>query len=200
MFKFLIPTILIGLSVALFLTFTNPTYKKIGELRTMIASYDEALSNSKSLETERDNLTFKFNAMNPSDLARLEKLMPDSVDNIRLILEIEKLALPYGMVLKDVKYNTTAEEENDPNQRSAGSRTSGVSRDPYGTWELGFSTEGVYKNFVNFLKDLERNLRIVDLSSIEFSSPDSTIKEGANSKLPQAYKYQFNVKTYWLKN
>ena len=45
--------------------------------------------------------------MSPVDLIKLQKLLPDSIENIHLILEIEKMASPYGMVLKYVKYNAT---------------------------------------------------------------------------------------------
>lgn len=72
-----------------------------------MASYNEALNNSKALEAERDKLTQKYNSFDPENLSKLQKLLPDNVDNIRLILEIEKIASPYGMVLKNVKYDAT---------------------------------------------------------------------------------------------
>ncbi|HEU0085750.1 MAG TPA: hypothetical protein VFQ59_02220 [Candidatus Paceibacterota bacterium] len=199
MFKLAIPVILVGISVALFLGFANPMYQEIKEAKILSASYNEALDNSKSLEMERDKLTAKYNTIDPANIMKLEKLMPNNVDNIRTILEIEKLALPYGMVLKDVKYDTITKEETATG--TAGSETAearpGSSRDPYGTWDLAFSTEGTYPNFVSFLQDLEKNLRIVDVSSIEFSATDAV---GINPNLPQAYKYSFKIKTYWLKN
>ena len=52
--------------------------------------------------------------------------------------------------------------------------------------------------FINFIKDLESNLRIVDISSIQFSSSASGV--GLNPLLPEAYKYDIKIKTYWLKN
>lgn len=196
MFKFILPTILIGSSIAGFFAFTSPFYKEISLKREQIASYNEALDNSKALEAERDKLTQKYNSINPDNLLKLQKLLPDNVDNIRLILEIEKIALPYGMVLKDVKYNTKKEETE---TQTAGIAQGGVSLQPkdYGILDLEFSTQGTYSNFVNFVKDLENNLRIVDISAVQFSS---NIGVGANKNLPEAYKYNFKIKTYWLKN
>lgn len=194
MVKFVIPAILIGLALALFFIVANPIYLEIKDLRLLSISYNEALDNSKALEAERDKLTAKYNTFDPDYLAKLEKLMPDSVDNIRLILEIEKLALPYGMVLQDVGYDTTTEKGITGGGGQPGITTS---RLPYGIWNLSFSTAGTYGNFVNFLKDLENNLRIVDVSSIDFSSEGV---EGLNPSLPQAYKYDFNIQTYWLRN
>src|SRR3989344_3137700 len=116
MTRFILPVILIGISIAVFSMFTSPIYNQMAGLRTKAASYNEALSNSKALENERDKLTTKYNSINPDDLIKLQKLLPENIDNIRLILEIEQIALPYGMVLKNVKYNATTDKDN---QKSA---------------------------------------------------------------------------------
>ncbi len=216
MFRYLISIILIGVSVVGFVMFTNPILGDISNIKTEIASYNEALDNSKSLENERDKLTKKYNAIDPESLNKLGKLLPDNVDNIRLILEIEKIASPYGMVLKDVKYdatqakvdpkkdnktNTTATDTTTDTGSSAQpqvSNTIAVKNKEYGIWNLEFSTEGTYSNFVNLTKDLESNLRIVDISSIAFSSDGGLVL--GKTKSSDTYKYNFKIKTYWLKN
>ncbi len=208
MFKFLLPTILIGTAIAGFFTFTSPYYNTLTANRAQIASYNEALDNSKALEAERDKLTQKYNSFDPDNLAKLQKLLPDNVDNIRLILEIEKIASPYGMVLKDVKYDTTSQDTASTTQTTQTPKTTTttntqngkvVTSKDYGTWNLEFSTQGTYNNFVNFVKDLENNLRIVDIASVDFSSNASS-NTGANPTLNDSYKYSFKIKTYWLKN
>lgn len=196
MFRFIIPFVLIGIAVTTFFMFTNPIYKDISELRTEVASYNEALGNSKALENERDKLTAKYNSIDPDNLTKLQKLLPESIDNIRLILEIEKIALPYGMVLKDVKYNTVEKNTGTITPIQGGTAAVSVNKD-YGVWNLEFSTEGSYNNFINFTKDLENNLRIVDISSIDFISTDTRVSSATSIPF---YKYNFKIKTYWLKN
>lgn len=202
MFKFILPTILIGAAIAGFFIVTNPLYQEISLIKEQMASYNEALDNSKALEAERDKLTQKYNSFDPENLSKLQKLLPDNVDNIRLILEIEKMASPYGMVLKDVKYDTTSKEGNTTSQATAVAVKGGEvsSNKEYGVWDLEFSTQGTYNNFINFIKDLENNLRIVDISSIQFSSSISKTDTKVNLSLPEIYKYDFKVRTYWLKN
>lgn len=193
MIRFLIPILIIGIAVTGFVLFTSPLLDEIKNLQGEVSAYDEALTNSKELENERDKLTKEYNDIDLENLKKLEKLLPDSVDNIRLILEIEKIAMPYGMGLQDVKYAVTPEEEKGPAAQTVEAE---VSSKEYGTWELSFSTQGTYANFVNFLKDLEKNLRIVDVTSVEFASD-------VGAELPgftPVYQYTVNVKTYWLKN
>lgn len=225
MTRFIIPTILVGISIAVFFVFGKPIYDSsdltspgIVALQAKLASYNEALDNSKSLEIERDKLTAKKNAIDPNNLAKLSKLLPENIDNIRLILEIEKIALPYGMVLKDVQYSNvpatssavsgtakgiipplSATPAPNPAPAVQKSGTAQASNKDYGIWDLSFSTTGTYNNFLNFTRDLENNLRIVDISSIKFSSSAGS-SSSFSSTLPESYKYDFKIKTYWLKN
>src|SRR3989344_5494288 len=204
MMRFILPIILIGISVTVFFVFTNPMYSDITQLRTKVVSYNKALSNSKALENKRDIPTAKKNSMSPVDLIKLQKLLPDSIENIRLILEIEKMVSPYGMVLKNVKYNATDTKSATTSSTEGiqGSRTIQPLLKDYGVWDLEFSTTGTYNNFLNFIKDLESNLRIVDISSIQFSSDNTSTGSNTPLNTPSAetYRYDFKIKTYWLKN
>lgn len=207
MTRFILPAILTGISVALFFMFTTPIYNDIGGRKAEMDAYNEALNNSKTLENERDKLTAKYNSFNPENLTKLNKLLPENVDNIRLILEVEQIALPYGMILKDVKYSNTP--ANGIGKGAASTPASSVaavmpgggpaqtSNKDYGVWDLSFSTTGTYNNFLNFTRDLENNLRLVDISSIQFSS---SVGNAFSSGSPDSYKYDFKIKTYWLKN
>lgn len=196
--RFITPVILIAIAFAIFFVFATSLWQDIALLRTQASAYNEALNNSKALENERDKLTVKYNSISPENLEKLEKLLPENVDNIRLILEIGEIASPYGMVLKDVKYNTTEEVPPEAAGAIGAAQPPRVAtRGDYGVWDLEFSTNGTYANFLNFVRALESNLRIVDISSIEFSS---NVNVGANPALPEAYRYSFKIKTYWLKN
>ncbi len=194
--RFIFPIILAGLSVASFLMFTNPTYKEIAGYKAQAAAYNEALTNAKELQQVRDQLSDKYNTLPKEDIDRLEKLLPNNVDNIRLIIEIERIASTYGMVIKNVKYDvsTTAAASAAPAVEGAEMQVLDQNRD-FGTFSLSFSTEGKYDHFLTFLSDLERSLRIVDVKSIAFTSAD-TNKSGD----PTSYKYDIEINTYWLRN
>jgi Tfp pilus assembly protein PilO len=102
-----------------------------------------------------------------------------------------------------VKYDTTnqttatASTGATAGSTPANGTVSATTANNYGTWNLEFSTTGTYNNFLNFMKDLENNLRIVDISSISFSSNASS---GVGSVASNIYTYDFKIKTYWLEN
>ena len=202
MFRFITPIILFGVSVAAFFFYINPTYKEIKVLQAQQASYDQALNNSRQLQSVRDVLVGKYNTFAAEDIKKLKKMLPDAVDNIRLIIDIDGIASKYGMKLTNVKYDTstkTASASGVP-QPIQGSGTDLLAQTkPYGSFDLEFSTKGSYANFTSFVKDLEKSLRIVDVNSVSFSSTEGDISTGSTGA-SAPYKYDFKIKTYWLKS
>ena len=80
------------------------------------------------------------------------------------------------------------------NVLASASSSSGIS---YGVFPMEFSIEGKYNTFISFMKELERNLRIIDVKSISFSSSSQAgSKNGEGSDI---YIYSLKVQTYWLK-
>lgn len=174
----IVSIVLILASLGLFFGFIDPTYSRIREVREEKAAYDNALDNSKKLQEERDKLLKRFNEMDPNDVAALSKLLPDHIDNIRLVIDIDEMAKSYGMRIRNFKADTVEKKD------AIGKDTSG-----HGTLNLSFSTSASYTTFLAFLRDLERSLRLIDVTSIGFAA----------SEAASVYDYNVTVKTYWLK-
>lgn len=180
-------------ATGLFVVFTNPAYKEVGSLRTVQAAYDQALNNSQQLLRVRNDLMVKFNNLSLTDKDRLTKLMPDTVDNIRLIIDTQNIALGHGMTLKDIKYDARA-QSNATAATTTAPATPGqlaASQKEYGTFELEFSVTGTYQNFLAFIADIEQSLRLVDIESVTFQAPEA----GSTNM-----KYVIRIRTYWLKS
>ena len=112
MFRYIVPIIMISVSLGIFFAYTDPVYKDVKELRVQVSSYDEALDNSKKLEEAKNALNEQYNAFTDEELTRLRKLLPDNVDNIRLILEIESVAVRYGMTINNVEFDVATRDAN----------------------------------------------------------------------------------------
>jgi len=201
--KSLLPISIIIAAIALFFLLTNPLYKDTQLLKTDVATYNKALDNSTQLQKEKDSLLEKYRNISETDRKRLDTFLPDNVNNIKFVLEIEQIANLHGMPLKDIKFvenkNTT-----DTNKNIVGNmvvQKNGLNNKAYGIFTVEFTTEGKYSSFLIFLKDLERNLRLMDIKSLSFEVP-STPKGGAKVASginPDIYSYKLDVDTYWLK-
>lgn len=211
--RWLLPIVLIGVGIGGFILITQPIYGEVQLLQEEAAAYSEALDNSASLQKERDRLTTKYNSFSADDVAKLEKMLPNSVDNIQLILEIQEEASKRGIIVKNVEFEPEqfAEQEaeaetvvtdgstnNTPRDSRATSRRSASLEDnkDYEAFELEFSVEGSYKDFVSFMQLMERSLRLVDINSISFT-PGTSEKDKVYT---DDYKYLFRINTYRLRD
>jgi Tfp pilus assembly protein PilO len=208
--KFFLPIIFIIVGIAVFMGLISPIYADIQELTLQAESYNEALANSKRLQARRDDLTKTYNSFSRQSVDALEIMIPNSVDNIGLIQEIQRMALELGIVVKNVNFDpnqvdpedgefeegvekdsaASNQQQNQTLTRRGAVETNGL----YDTFLLEFTIEGSYSDFVRFLQELETNLRIVDISNINFTS--SSLDNKGN--LTDVYDYTFTTRTYRL--
>ena len=174
-----LPIILVAVALGLFFGYIDPTYKNIKELRVEERAFDEALNQSRELQEVRDTLLSRYNTFSQQDLDRLIKLLPDHVDNVRLILDIDSIASKYNMRTRNVTVSMTGSE--DPN-------VIGANQGVVDSVILSFSVAATYENFIRFIKDLEQSLRIVDLVGLSFVAGEG-----------DAFNFNVSIKTYWLK-
>ncbi len=197
--KSITPIIIIVISVTLFFIFVNPLYGDVKDLRTDVDSYNQALSHSTELQKVRDDLVNSFNSISKDNKDKLVKFLPNTVDNIELILEIQQIAGSHGMSLTNITFEPpkNTEEEKDAQGRPIVQASGDPSMaKPYGVFDLEFKTKAHYDTMVSFLKDLEKNLRVVDITSMSFIVPNT---KGENVD-PFLFDYDIKIKTYWLKH
>lgn len=179
MIRYLIPIVLILIAAGVYVVGIDPLYKDIKEFSENRRILSNALSNSRQIAERRDELLATFNAVSTQDIERLRKVLPDNVDNVRLILEIDSIAARYGMALQDISI--------DADTRS-GEGALGPDARLYGSIELHLTITGPYASFIEFLQDLERSLRLVDITKLSFVAGSTDF-----------HQYEVVIKTYWLK-
>ena len=183
--KSLTPILFVIVSVALFFTVTDPIYKQVKDLKIKYAQYQDVLDKSAELLRQRKTLQDKYDSFSKEDINRLNKLLPDTVDNVRLIIDMDEIAKRYGLTIKNVRLDDTKADKTGAKD-SINTITGGEAK--YGMIPMGFSVTADYNSFLSFLEDLESSLRIVDVTNIG-------LKPGANN----IYSFDVSLKTYWLK-
>ena len=178
MMKLILPLLFLIASGGLFWGVADPSYDKVQELKKDEKLFDNALNNSKKLQQMREDLLAQYNSFPTADLERLEKILPNHVDNVRLIRDIDGMAIRYGMSLRAVSVELTDSTSGEIN----------TDIEDYGSIILTFSVTGPYKTFLRFLEDLEKSLRVVDVIRVSFSSDEKDL-----------YEYNVSIQTYWLK-
>jgi hypothetical protein len=189
--NFILPLILILSSLGIFFGYVDPNYKGSGaivesDLKTYgikplqdeYAKYQDAANNSTKVVENRIRLTDKNNKIKETDKNKLLKLLPNNIDNVKLILEITDIAAKRNLSLKGISISGSTKTTD----------AIGPDNTPYGTLNLKFSVNTTYETFLNLLNDLETNLRLIDVTDIGFSSTDTGF-----------YDFSVSLNTYWLK-
>jgi Tfp pilus assembly protein PilO len=202
MMRPIIAIIATALAGAIFFLYTQPAYDQVQATQAQIDQYNAALDKAAELQQLKQTLLSRYNAFNPTDLANLQKLLPDDVDNVGLILDLDNLASRYGLALENVDVSSSAAQTT-ANQTAIGAV--GTSDQKYDSLTLAFGTRGTYANFVQFMGNLQSSLRILDLVSLTVaddtgSAPGAGTAAKAAAPVPEpVYDYNITLRTYWLK-
>jgi Tfp pilus assembly protein PilO len=177
--SFLLPLLLIGVSVGLLLMYAMPQYETLGRKLSEKSAYENALAQAAEILSLKESLRIQYDSFTQEDRAKLQKMLPDKADVIGSILETDDVAAQNGVVITSV----------DDTPASADSLRAG--RDELRVASTAYGVVSNYESFVNFLRGLERSLRITDVSSLSFS----TEAEESTSNL---IDFSLEANTYWL--
>ncbi len=189
MARYIFAAILTMLAGAAFFMYTKPTYDGVQGLKAQGEQYDAALEKASELQKLKQSLLEKYNSFTQSDRDRILKMLPDHVDNVALILDLDNLAAKFKMPIANVDVSTPASAGT-----TAGAIGPASSLQKYDSVTIKFSTAGTYEDFLALLKDLESALRVVDLVSLSLTPGGGGL--GANAAY---YTYDVTLRTYWLK-
>lgn len=178
----LVALLLILLSVGLFFGYVNPTWTgKVAYTSSKIEEADKALVAAREYLARQDALVAERNSLDQSSLSKLMVLLPDSVDNVGLILSLNALAARSGLKIASIDVS---------NQATGGSNSAsaGGAAGPVGSVELSLAASGSYDAFLTFLRGIERSQRLLDVKDLKIT--------GNNTG---TYNYQMSLRIYWLR-
>lgn len=182
-----IPIIFILVAGAVFFLYVNPTYTgKTKELQREVKDLQSTIAKAKQFQAEQTRLVTERESLSAEDLRRLKVLLPDNVDNVQLILDVDGIATRNG-----ARINGIAVEKVGDSAAADGSIGQGVvlkEEKPFGVLALSFDTTATYDQFKRFLQDMEQSLRTLDVTKIAFSESETGV-----------YTFTTKVKVYWLK-
>ncbi len=176
--KGLTPIFLILLSLGAGFFYVSPQYQKIQMHRAEGVKYDDVIAKAQDLSKLRAELSDTLNTFSADDLDRLSKLVPEKVDTARLILDVSGIAAKYAMEMKDIQVTEPAKAD-----------TKAVDVKPYKTSTISFNFQSSYEGMIQFVKDLEQSLRMVDVTNITLATGDG--------RFP-IFSYKITLQTYWL--
>lgn len=192
----LFPALLLIIAVALYFGYISPTRAgSIAETKAQIASYESALEAAERFKQKENELIIAKAAIPTEDLARLEAFLPDGVNNVQIILDLNALAARAGLTLSDFD---TGEGDNasegTPPLSDGGAITDPVTGLPLAegmpvdSLDMTITATGTYESFRSFLEGVESSLRLLDVVGVTVTDSETGV-----------YTYEITTRLYWLR-
>ena len=204
-----LPVILIIISIGLYFTYISPTYtQKILPLKEEISRSTTALAAADDFKQKEAQIATQRASIPQDGITKLLAYLPDGVDNVQLVLDLNGLANRSGIALSNfaIKDNTPASSAptsgtNTTVNATANKTTNGVvstnsipQRQLYSnggkttdSLDISFTATGTYNSFRTFLNGIEHSLRPIDITQLNLTDSKTGV-----------YTYDLTLRIYWL--
>lgn len=199
------PFILLAVSVGLFFSYLRPAIDVLTAFQEQEARVDDAITKSERLKTRTQELMTQYAQYERDDVAikRLETLLPDSLDPVRLIINLDTLAQKHHVEITSFDLPRTDRAATPPPAAAVqeGQPADGGSiTDPVVSPALfRVDAHGQYADLKAFLMSVEQSLSLLDVTNITFASRDLSNGSDTEDIPPGQLSASFILTTYWLK-
>lgn len=126
--------------------------KNITSLRQNISRYDSAVSKVDTIILEASKLEKDYLAIDDVTKKNMETMVPNKIDEIRLLSEVSKIAVDSGIATKDIMVKDKQ----------------GV----FPKYNISITVKATYQQFKNFMALYETSLRLFNIETVSFKSAD----------------------------
>ena len=186
-YRLLTPILAFVVAFTLFFTFVQPTFNEYKRIDTEIGDYEQALSSARLLQERVNELISQRAAIPQSAIERLMKVLPDSIDEVGVVLTLDDLATKNEMALGEINVKSSrggskstqdapkdsgmfTDEQEGKKVQSDGTIVK-TTADYLDTTILSFSVTGPYENFKKLIAELEDSVTLMDISALSIEQP-----------------------------
>lgn len=181
--RYIIPIILVILSASIYVSVIDSTYADIRRQQAVEVELEENLKDARLANERLTHIKELYASFPAGSEQTLSTILPDKIDPIKFIIEMEALARLHGLVL--VGPNATVGEKNDSSK--------------YNENKITFSVAAPYPVFQDFLRDIQDSLALREMTSVGFSSEEVSPTNGRyQSPESIVYKYNISITSYSL--
>ena len=184
MFRILTPIILIVVSILVGFLYIKPLYLDSMSSLEHKRDVDDSLQKNKEIQKIAKRLSADISSITQSDFDKLKVILPNSVDEIRLLNDFNTIALRHGITLNNLRVG----------EKTNSNISAKKDKPIVNVLSVDFSaTSFSYNTFKLFLEDIERSMKLMDINSISFSVIDADATNPSGS-----YSYGVSFNTYWI--
>lgn len=165
-------TILLGVSIFIFLKFTLPSFNNLVDLKTQIAEKQQI--KAKLIQRKQTVLDIynKYQTMG-DDLNKIRLALPSDQQLAEVLSSLNMIADTSKITLNDISFRELA-----PVKTTSKTKT----QVPYAIIEVTINAEGTFSNIKTFFQEIEREMRIMDVQQLSMRLVTTIMSQSSSSR------------------
>lgn len=182
---------LLIISFAIFFTYTQPTIGEIKTVQDETFAYTDAVSKASEFNTKLSQLMNQMNSFRSSDIEALEVYLPDSVDSLTVMSDIETIARQ-----NNVQILAMAEAEVEDASGNVQFEDEVIAGPKVSTHDFNVTFSGTYEDVKRMLRNFEQNKYLLEVVSFQFGAITDTAAATVSDAVTPDNGYVMVVRTY----
>lgn len=178
--------LVIAVSMGVYFLYIDKTYKQIAEQFARELAVEAFLEDAQNAREQLDKVKAEYRSFPTDADRRLKVLLPDTIDPVRLIIDINSIAERRGLAIRSPVVTLGVANPDQPSE--------------YLDHSIRFRVVSTYPIFRLFLRDIEQSLAIRDFGSLSIKSASPSSGDSAVVINPEfaVFDYEMELRTYSL--
>ncbi len=155
--RYITAVILASLSAILIVGYAYPTYESVAKLEERVVELQGYVEKATKAQAKIDELDTRYKAFPIGANERMNTMIPEKIDDVRLTMDITDLAAVHGISLANPSIKKIADDKTGQIQK----------------YLVSFSVEAPYNTFRRFLNDIEYWLQIRDITNLSLTAGET---------------------------
>jgi Tfp pilus assembly protein PilO len=183
----------LGALVLVVLLLIMPAFDSVNINRQIISERQSALEQAKLFNEKISELNNQYKS---EELENLLSVLPKQEELSDLLIQLERLATDNGLIMESVDFSKIEQSSQVQEPQSTDQSGEGVATEngqevqvqPYKILLVSLKLNGAYDAFKNYLQAVEKNKRIMDVTSLSLNT---------SSGIAQNFFFSVNLQVYY---
>jgi hypothetical protein len=163
----------IGLAVLITVFYTKPEFTEISQIQSQIKNYNLERQRADDTNQKLAMLVSKMESVPVSDRTRLATYMPQILDEVSVLRDIQFIVSDAGVTYKTLKYNGIVADNSEKARLSQDETNTNI--EPH---EFTVSVDGEYDQLKDFFSMLEQNKYPLQVYKLSLTASDENESGG----------------------
>lgn len=174
MIRTITPIFSIIIAFVIFFFYTKPMFAEVKVLQGQTTEFNSAAKKAQELNAELSKKLTAKRSYNPQNLERLDALVPQSIDEVKILTDLSEIARSHNMLFGNISVSNS---DGKSSSKGTTEPTQTVKYSDIAGTEIDFSLIGTYDQFKTFLADIEKSLVMLEITNISFSAGEGTLQQ-----------------------